>query len=53
MIPEAFGKCQSVLSSSGVLVHYDNKRSMKVACNASSYGLGAVLSHFLLMKNAV
>ena len=53
MILEAFRKCQSVLSSSGVLVHYDNKRSMKLACNVSSYGLGAVLSHFLLMKNAV
>ena len=42
---EAFGKCQSVLSSSAVLVHYDDRRPLRLACDASSYGLGAVLSH--------
>ena len=40
-----FRKCQSVLSSSAVLVHYDNNQPLKLACDASSYGLGAVLSH--------
>ena len=40
-----FCKCQSVLSSSAVLVHYDNNQPLKLACDASSYGLGAVLSH--------
>ena len=42
---EAFGKCQSVLSSSAVLVHYDDRRPLRLACDASSYELGAVLSH--------
>jgi len=45
---EAFGKCQSVLSISAVLVHYDDRRPLKLVCDASSYGLGAVLSHVFI-----
>ena len=28
-----------------VLCHYDTKKPIKLACDVSSYGLGAVLSH--------
>ena len=33
------------MSSIAVLVHYDDRRPLRLACDASSYGLGAVLSH--------
>lgn len=41
----AFLKCKDMLTCDAVLVHYDSKKPIKVACDASSYGLGAVLSH--------
>ena len=34
-----------MLTSEAVLVHYDSNRPIKLACDASSYGLGAILSH--------
>jgi len=40
-----FHKCQSLLTSDAVLVHYDNKQLLKLACDASSYGVVAVLSY--------
>ena len=40
-----FRKCQSLLTSDDVLVHYDSEQPLKLACDASSYGLGVVLSH--------
>ena len=40
-----FRKCQALLTSDAVLVHYDSKLPIKLACDASSYGVGAVLSH--------
>ena len=41
----AFQTCKEMLTSDAVLVHYDSTRPIKLACDASSYGLGAVLSH--------
>ena len=41
----AFQTCKEMLTSEAVLVHYDSTRPIKLACDASSYGLGAVLSH--------
>ena len=41
----SFRKCKTLLTSDTVLVHYDSKLPIKLACDASSYGVGAVLSH--------
>ena len=41
----AFKQAKSLLTSDCVLVHYDPEKDLMILCNASSYGLGAVLSH--------
>ena len=38
----AFLKCKDMLTCEAV---FDNTKPIKLACDASSYGLGAVLSH--------
>ena len=42
---EAFNKMKQALASMDVLVHYDPERSLGLACDASSVGVGAVLFH--------
>ncbi len=42
---EAFQRSKELLLSSQVLVHFDPKLEIQVACDASDYGIGAVLSH--------
>ncbi len=43
----AFDDVKSRLTSDKVLAHYDSKKPLVLACDASPYGIGAVLSHTL------
>ena len=42
---EAFKKLKDILASSDVLAHYDPELPLRLDCDASAYGVGAVLSH--------
>ena len=42
---KAFSASKELLTSSRLLVHFDPKLSLTLACDASAYGLGAVLAH--------
>ena len=42
---QVFQQLKEKLASTEVLVHYDPDLPLKLDCDASSYGLGAVLSH--------
>ena len=44
---KAFKACKEGLFSDSLLVHYDLNRNLRLACDASSYGVGAVLSHVM------
>jgi len=43
----SFNKVKDMLSTDRVLTPYDTKLPLSLACDASAYGLGAVLSHKL------
>ena len=42
---KAFEACKEGLTGNSLLIHYDLNRELRLAGDASSYGLGAVLSH--------
>ena len=42
---EAFRKAKEQLSSKSILTHYDPQLPVILACDASPYGVGAVISH--------
>ncbi|CAL9702513.1 unnamed protein product [Knipowitschia caucasica] len=41
----AFDKCKEMLTGDKVLVHYDPSLPLSLACDASAYGIGAVIQH--------
>ena len=44
---EAFQHSKAELMAGRVLVPYDEKRKLILACDASPYGVGAVISHLM------
>ena len=44
----AFSKVKELITSKMALTQYDPNLPLKLACGASPFGIGAVLSHLLL-----
>jgi len=44
---QAYDACKQNLTSNTLLVHYEGNRELRLSCDASSYGLGAVISHVI------
>ncbi|XP_061177726.1 uncharacterized protein K02A2.6-like [Saccostrea echinata] len=44
---QAFTEVKEIMTSEQVLCHYDPNQPVKLACDASPYGLGSVLSHVM------
>lgn len=44
---DAFRKVKELVTSEQVLTHYNPEKPIKLACDASAYGIGAVISHII------
>lgn len=44
---ESFNKVKAMLQSFNLLVHYDPQKPLLLSCDASPFGVGAVLSHHM------
>ena len=44
---KAFQDAKNALQDDTLLVHYDNSKQLVLACDASPYSVGAVLSHIM------
>ena len=44
---QPFQEVKQLLSSPNLLVHFDDRKPIVLACDASPFGIGAVLSHIL------
>ena len=44
---DAFQRVKELVTSEQVLTHYDTNKPIKLACDASAYGIGAVISHVI------
>ena len=44
---KAFGQLKDLLPSTNLLTHYDPSLPLTLACDASAYGIGAVLAHWM------
>ena len=44
---QSFQEVKQLLSTPNILVHFDDRKPIVVACDASPFGIGAVLSHIL------
>ena len=42
---QMFKRSKTLICGADILCHYDSSKLMRLACDASSYGLGAVISH--------
>lgn len=42
---QAFAESKKLMTTAPILVHYDSKKDLLLTCDASPYGVGAVLAH--------
>ena len=43
----AYSKIKKTMSSAPILIHFDQTKEVRLTCDASEYGIGAMISHIL------